>query len=554
MGQIGNKLRQNLPFIVFFLCALFLSYKRILLDGKEYPFIQSDAQIKLYQTANYSQFGLGNHKCLYPGRGLDPEFQFFPFDYPWAISIRGGLLTEDCYFQYPSYFSYLTLPVYKYLGLSGLNWFSFVLYILASVLVLFYLKYFVRLQSPIFLSFLTLLSLSGYPIYSGYEYTETTVGVFLFLFLFLFFTGKLDTLRSPDKTNTSNGLLFAFLSIVVGLIVSLAPYLRSELFIYLFFFLIISLVFAKQNFLTLAQKNPGLVFGFVIGLVIYAVWNYREFDHIFGVRGRLSLTDMGEKTVVDRLFLVKDFFLGNQYKVGWIRSASVLLLLLGAMFFTLRKSLKENSNLLVLPLTGIFSLLTISIISPYNPGGLFAGLRFTDLSFYLFIVSIGQVFAFLESKEPILWKSKLLHYGLLFLLILQTFLQIRILKKFFPLLDNVRNAQVELLELWEEGGNLPVLHKNIFDGILISTSYLTQPHFLVLNENKAKKIQSILAKEKIPGFHLIWYDGEKPYDMNFSRKMYDEKINNKYDFPEVEYKLTRDDSKYGYRLQRFSLK
>jgi hypothetical protein len=113
---------------------------------------------------------------------------------------------------------------------------------------------------------------------------------------------------------------------------------------------------------------------------------------------------------------------------------------------------------------------------------------------------------------------------------------------------------VELLELWEEGGNLPVLHKNIFDGILISTSYLTQPHFLVLNENKAKKIQSILAKEKIPGFHLIWYDGEKPYDMNFSRKMYDEKINNKYDFPEVEYKLTKDDSKYGYRLQRFSLK
>ncbi|MCZ8343528.1 MAG: hypothetical protein O9301_10880 [Leptospira sp.] len=554
MGQIGNILKQKLPYIFFSLCALFLSYKRIQLDEKDYPFIQSDAQIKLYQTANYSQYGLWNHKCLYPGREIDPDFQFFPFDYPWAISGNGGSLKEDCYFQYPSYFSYLTLPVYRYLGLHGLNWFSFLFYVFASLLILIHLKYLTRLQNPIFLSFLVFLSLSGYPIYSGYEYSETTVGVFLFLLLFLLLTQEQNSLVSKDEANTPVSPQYRILSFLAGFFVSLAPFLRSELFIYLFFYVAISLVLSKQNVLILFRKNRGLVFGLLAGLTFFAIWNFIEFGHIFGVRGRLSLADMGEKTVVDRLFLVKDFFLGNQHKVGWIRSASVLLIIIITLLFLSRKHLKENAHLLILPISGMISLLTISILSPYNPGGLFAGLRFTDLSFYMFIVTIGQLLAFVESKEPLLWKNKLLLSVLVFFLILQTFLQIRILKKFFPLLDTVRNAQVELLKRWEVGGNLPVLHKNLFDGILISTSYLTQFHFLVLAESDAKKIQSLLAKEKISGFHLIWYDGEKPYDRNFSRKMYDEKINNKYDFPEVEYKLTKDDSKYGYRLQQFSLK
>lgn len=535
----------QIPVLVLVGFSLFFTFKRIQLDSKNEALIQSDAQIKLYQTVNYSANGLSAHDCMYPGSDLDPGFEFFPFDYPWSISLKGKDFSENCHFQYPFLFSVITLPIYSVFGLFGLTWFSLLMYLSLSFVIFYFYIHKLSNDNWILSTLLTGILISGYPIYSAYEYTETTSAVFLTILFFVL----LDVTKN-SKLNIGKGIL----SFLIGIVFAISPFLRSEVFIYFFFFGVAFLLFRREEIKNTLIRNRFLLVGFCLGIGLFALINLNVFGHIFGVRGKVSLDDMGGRVFQEKFYLFQDFFLGNKHKVGWLRSAGLLFILisLGLIFYWVR--FKKEKRIFFWPFVSVFSLLVISIISPYNPGNLFAGLRFTDLSFYILVISVCVFFC--ESKTKNFLESKTwIHYLLLFLFGFQLFLQVRILKKFFPLMETVRDAQVELLKIWKKGGdNLPVLHKNLFDGLLISTSYLTQKHYLVINTEKAIELQKRMADAKIPGFHLIWYDGEKPYDVNVSREFFEEKINNRYDFPETKYQLGEEISKYGYKMQIFKLK
>ncbi|MDF3820586.1 hypothetical protein P3G55_11780 [Leptospira sp. 96542] len=531
------------PILVFVSITIFLFSKRLGLDSKGFPLIQSDAQIKLYQVVKYAQEGVSENSCYYPGKTLDPNFKFFPFDYPWAVPLEKKTLSEECYFQYPSFFAIVSLPVYRLFGLFGLTWMSFVLYILASILIFQCLRNEIGSKGILFQSMIVGILLFGYPIYSAYEYTETTVAVVLILaFYFRLFGGQ---------KNVSNFLSRVF-DFCLGFVCSIAPILRSEMFIYLLFFGILLVLLKKELVSEVFRTRSFLLAGFIFGIIAFMVWNFSLFGHIFGVRGMLSLQDMGGSSFEKRLFLIKDFYFGNEHKIGWIRSVGVLFIsIVFSNLFIPSKSSVEKNNRYFWFLNAILPVFVISVISPYNPGNLFAGLRFTDISFYLMVFAQGIILKDFTGFPSV--KEKIYTTILFVMLASQVYLQARITKGFFALMVHVRDAQVELLQIWKEHGNLPVIHKNVFDGLLISLSYLEQYHFLAINREEAIELQNTFKMNNIPGFYLIWYDAEKPFDPNFSKEMYDTKINNKYEFPEENYKLSSDRTEKGFRLQYYSL-
>ncbi|BDA79832.1 hypothetical protein LPTSP3_g27620 [Leptospira kobayashii] len=508
--------------------------------------IQSDAQIKYYQLIQYSEGGLQNHKCLYPGKNIDPDYRFFPFDYTWAVKGEGKTFREECVFQYPYFFALASIPIYSLFGVFGLTWVCLFLYLVTSFIVLGYIEKIVGLKSVLFRSLLAVIVISGYPIYSAYEYTETTLAVILVL-VFLFYI--LDQSSASPKFSRK-----PVIGLLLGFVASIAPYFRSEMFIYLFLAGALYLVLNSFQIFPLIRKNRFTLIGFLIGIAFFAVWNQIEFGNIFGVRGRISLGDLSGSGIGRQLVLIKSFFLGDSEKLGFLKAGGLLVVLgLVSLLYPRFKNFPTHSLEIVFwSIFGILSVIIVSILSPYNPGGLFAGLRFTDVSFYCLVITAAYFLYHLENFDSFGFKKGFLVFAGI-ILISQVYLQSRLLKSFFPLMNRVQESQVQLLNIWKEGEkeNLPVIHKNLFDALLISVSYLNQYHFLAINEKEANDLQDILYKNDFPGFHLFWYDGEKPYDNNSSKKLYDEKINNRYEFPARHYQLVSDRTELGYRIQRY---
>ncbi|TGN07072.1 LA_3751/LA_3752 family putative glycosyltransferase [Leptospira ilyithenensis] len=540
-----QKIINIIPFLILVIFSSYYIHKRIKLDGLGMPMIQSDAQIKYYQLIQYSEGGLQNHRCLYPGKSIDPDYRFFPFDYTWAVKGLNKTFREECVFQYPYFFTLASVPIYSLFGAFGLTWVCLILYLITSFVILLYIEKIIGLKSVLFRSLLAIISISGYPIYSAYEYTETTLAVLLVL-VFLFYT--LDQSSASPKFSKKPAIGF-----FLGLIVSIAPYLRSEMFIYLFLAGILYLVLHSFQVFPLIRKNRFVLIGFLIGVVFFAIWNQIEFGNIFGVRGRISLGDLSGSGMGRQLVLIKSFFLGDSEKLGFLKAGGLLVVLgVVSLYFCFGDLATYPLEIVFWSLFGILSVIIVSVLSPYNPGGLFAGLRFTDVSFYCFVIASAYFLYHLENLSSFRFKKEIFIFtGIL--LVSQIYLQSRLLKSFFPLMNRVQESQVQLLNIWKEGEreNLPVIHKNLFDALLISVSYLNQYHFLAINEEEAKDLQDILYKNDFPGFHLFWFDGEKPYDYNSSKKLYDEKINNRYEFPAHHYQLISDKTELGYRIQRY---
>ncbi|WP_411821741.1 LA_3751/LA_3752 family putative glycosyltransferase [Leptospira sp. 'Mane'] len=540
-----QKIINAIPLLILIIFSAFYIQKRIKLDGQGVPLIQSDAQIKYYQLIQYLEGGLQNHRCLYPGKSLDPDYRFFPFDYTWAVKGEGKTFRDECVFQYPYFFALVSIPIYSLFGAFGLTWICLFLYLITSFAVLFYIEKIVGLKSVLFRSLFAIISISGYPIYSAFEYTETTLAVLIVL-IFLFYI--LDQSSASPKFSKKPLVGFLF-----GFVASLAPYLRSEMFIYLFLAGVLYLSLHLPRIFSLIGRNRFTLIGFLTGVILFAVWNQTEFGNIFGVRGRISLGDLSDSGMNRQLLLIKSFFLGDSGKLGFLKAGGILAIFgIVSLYVHFKNRTTDSFEIVFWSLFGIFSVIIVAVLSPYNPGGLFAGLRFTDLSFYSFLITSAYLIVYLDQSDNHRFRKWILIFSSI-LFASQIYLQSRLLKSFFPLMHRVQESQVQLLNIWKEGEkeNLPVIHKNLFDALLISVSYLNQYHFLAINEREAKNLQDILYKNNISGFHLFWFDGEKPYDHNSSKKLYDEKINNRYEFIASHYQLVSDRTELGYRIQRY---
>ncbi|EMF99179.1 hypothetical protein LEP1GSC123_3438 [Leptospira borgpetersenii str. 200701203] len=213
-------------YFIYLFAVLFLIFNRFKLDDKV-PFVSSDSEIKYYQTIMFFEKGfkaVAESECLYPGKIYDPEFRYFPFDYPWAFLKENE--NRKCIFQYPPLFALLNgIPAYffgaKIITLLPLLYLFGCLLIFDKILSLFIDKTWVILIGtlvPFTLSF---------PALSSVEFSEVPLNNFLLLSFGYFLIRSLfaDKITVQNKNLNSNFRIFSFIS---GFLAVTAFFLRTE--------------------------------------------------------------------------------------------------------------------------------------------------------------------------------------------------------------------------------------------------------------------------------------------------------------------------------------
>ncbi|TGK31024.1 hypothetical protein EHQ12_02975 [Leptospira gomenensis] len=515
--------------------VLLFVWKRARWDGGVAPLIQTDAQIKTYQTAQYAANGLSDHRCYYAGREFDPEFRYFPFHYPWVVYTEETRSENTCRFQYPSFFSQMFAPLYRWTGYRFLNSAILLFYFLAAFLTYRIATTSLGLSKNLGIV-VFILALTGYPQNSGFEYSETVISNVCFLF---FLDRTLNLLG--EKTDE-----VVWVSLFCGIVGSLAVFLRSESVFYYSSLGIGTLVFSKRSFPVLLKKFRFLVIGFLVGGFVFSFSNYIEFGAILGIRSKLSYSDFLKLNWSVKLELLKGYFWGSSIQVGLLEYCIPML---AAVFaFPIWKKRETTAMYFLLLFTAISGMAFVQAFSPYNPGGLYAGLRFTEITYYCLILLAGAILRSIvpETKKPI-------PYLLYILCILQIFFSLYHTRKNLQVVDFVKKHHDLLQKEWASYPEYPVVHKSLFDMFLVSTSYLDKPHFVAKDETVWKELEAVLAEKQVPGIQVFYFGTTPPKDINAPQDFYEEWIDTKYPIRSGRYSLEEKKIVEGFVLERYVL-
>ncbi|MBM9576908.1 hypothetical protein JWG45_07040 [Leptospira sp. 201903070] len=529
-----HKVIHRTLWILSIFLVLFFVWKRVQWDRGVSPLIQTDAQIKLYQTAQYAQKGIKNHNCLYGAEAIDPEFKHFPFHYPWVIYTDSKRSADTCRFQYPAFFAQGFSGLYLLTGTRFLNGAILLFYFLVAFLVYKIATLRLEIQNQSIGLVVFILALTGYPQNSGFEYSETVISNLCFL---LFLNSTLAILLQGQSTK---------IGVLYGLIGSLALFLRSETVFYYFSLGLGSILFFKNSLKDLFWKFRYLLFGFLAGIIFFASLNYIEFGTALGIRSKITYSDFLKLNLLTKIELLKGYFLGTPIQVGLFSYCAPMIFgIVG--FFILKRNKTDVYRLLFF--VSVLGLLLVQTFSPYNPGGLYAGLRFTEISYYCFVLLLAIVFQSIQIREKVIANS------IVYLLcVLQIFFGLYHTRKNIQVVDFVKKHLEILQGEWNRYPTYPVVHKSLFDMFLISTSYLEKNHFVANNEKSWEHLESILVKNRVPGIQVFYFGLTPPKDINAPQDFYEEWIDTKYSLESKSYLLEEKKVVEGFVLERYSLK
>lgn len=510
--------------LIIFLAALvsFFIYKRVVWDSGISPLIQSDSQIKLYQTIQYKENGLQKHACYSKQIEIDPEFRFYPFRYPWVYFIQKENERKECVFQYPTFFAqfFSLLPIpYQFFNAVIL----FLYFILTAGLVLF-LRFLFDVHRTEILYLASLLFLVGYGISSAIEFSESIPS---HIFLLCFFYGVL-ALENQKKT-------FGWFAFISGISGGISIFLRSESVIYIGILGILIFIFNLRNIFSLIRRYSLLLLGFFFAVILLGGYNLYEFGEILGVRSKVSLNDFGRLQLSDRLYFFKEFLIGNTYRTGFISYCFPLIILISISFIRFKLSYSQK----FVGWVGILSLLFVVLLSPYSQGGLYLGLRYTEFSYLLFSIFVISLYSKEENLDRKQW--------ILLLIVFQIVLGFYHVKRNFKTIDFVKKYHEILQTEWVKYSDAPVIHLSTFDLLLISDSFLKKPHLIANKQSEFSILETRLHNLGIPKFQVFVYDFKPPKDDNISDEFYDEWVNSKYEIQSKYYKILSDSNTAGYR-------
>ncbi|MCG6192917.1 hypothetical protein LFX25_06640 [Leptospira sp. FAT2] len=533
-SNVKGTVRIVLAILSVSIVVLFV-WKRFQWDSGASPLIQTDAQIKVYQTAQYAKNGINNHDCYYEGGRWDLEFRYFPFHYPWVVYMEEVKSDRTCRFQYPSFFAQGFALLYRWTGYRFLNFAILSFYFLAAFLtVCISVKRFGVSDSVGFA--VGILALTGYPQNSGFEYSETVISNVCFL---LFLNAALGVALQAEESKTA---------VLYGFAGSLAVFLRSESVFYYFALGLGTILFLKLSIPELLKRFRFLLIGFLAGGVLLALYNYHEFGAVLGIRSKLSYSDFLKLNLTTKLELLKGYFFGSSIQVGLFSYCFPMIAGMIGFLFLQKKKSDWSGAYSVLLFTGILGMLLVQTFSPYNPGGLYAGLRFTEISYYCFTLLIGIVIHTVQNSE-----RRRAHYAVYFLCILQIFFCLFHTRKNIQVVDFVKKHHEILQREWKAYPDFPVVHKSLFDMFLVSTSYLDKPHFVAKDETSWKGLESVLEKNRVRGFQVFYFGLTPPKDINAPQDFYDEWINTKYEIRSSKYSLQERKVVEGFVLERYVL-
>ncbi|EMN00970.1 LA_3751/LA_3752 family putative glycosyltransferase [Leptospira noguchii] len=517
-------------YCIYMLVVLFLVFNRSKLDDK-IPFVSSDSEIKYYQTIMFAEKGIQESECSYPGKIYDPEFRYFPFDYPWAFLKENR--NQKCLFQYPPIFALLNgLPAYlfgtKIITLLPLLCLFGCFLVFDKILSLFIDK------AGIVLIFTLIPFALSFPVLSSVEFSEVPLNNLLLL---SFGYSLLRSLFSNKiEIKNSNFRIFSFVS---GILATTAFFLRTESAFPVFLFGFLSL-FSET---TRKRLKEYLMFSGVGAIVSFGLIGYLNFiysGHPMGIRFIVSSGDaMNQFSFGKQILIFQSYLLGDETKSGFLKACPYTILVLGIFSNLIRK--RTLSGETIFGLVGIGTIFAISFLSPYTAGVHHFGLRYLESGFIF--LSAG-IFIFLYQRNiefPNAGKV------LVLLAFLSLYYNYKFTREGFKILFGAIRPYTEIQNEFQS--RKIIVHKGQFTNYLIGYSYLNSIHFTAVTEKDSILLEETFKKNQITSYSILEYDLEPPKDPNLPEKQFKEKIAVRFPDPNRFYK--QKDSK---KILNFTLK
>ncbi|WP_061218529.1 LA_3751/LA_3752 family putative glycosyltransferase [Leptospira weilii] len=529
-------------YFIYLLVVLFLIFNRLKLDNKV-PFVSSDSEIKYYQTIMFFEKGLkaiAESECFYPGKVYDPEFRYFPFDYPWAF-LKGNE-NRKCLFQYPPLFALLNgIPAYffgaKIITLVPLLCLLGCLLIFDKILSLFIDKAWVVLIGalvPFTLSF---------PALSSVEFSEVPLNNFLLLSFGYFLIRSLfaDKITVQNENLNSNFRIFSFVS---GFLALTAFFLRTESAFPVFLFGFLAF-FSKKTRNNLKEYLVFSALGGVLSFGLIGVLNLFYSGHPMGIRFLVSSQDaMSQFSIGKQIVILQGYLLGDTTKSGFLKASPYAILIFGIFSDLIRK--KELSGESILGLVGIGTLFSISFFSPYTAGVHHFGLRYLESGF-IFLSAGIFVFLYRKSIEfPNIGKI------LILLASLSLYYNYKFTREGFKILFGSIAPYLQIQNEFQS--KRIIVHKGQFTNYLIGFSYLNSIHFTVNTEKDATQLEQILKKNQVDSYSILEYESEPPRDPNLPEKQFKEKIAVRFPDPNRYYREKDRKKILNFSLRTYELK
>lgn len=510
--------------LALLLCIGYLFYKRIGWDSGLSPLIQSDSQIKLYQTIEYKERGIHSHQCYSKYKDFDEGYRFYPFRYPWTYFTTTMSGEKTCVFQYPSFFaqgfSLLPIPYRFYNGII------LILYLLLSYAVVLFIRSIFEIEKFEYLALAGILYLVGYGISSAIEFSESIPSQILLLFFF-YAVFRLESDKPP---------LSFWSTFTCGFFGGVSIFLRSEAVIYIGFLGLAVIYFNRKHFVSFVKRYLPFVCGFALALVLLGYYNYHEFQEVLGVRSKVSFNDFSRLQIPDRIHLISEFFLGDTNRVGFLFYCTPIILLFGYLIFKIK--LNQLQKLLIS--VALSSFFGVVLLSPYSSGGLYLGMRFTEFSYLLFCIFAISLLKTVTNKKQF--------QIILFMVFLQLGFGFYHVRKNFKTLDFVKRYHDIFQEKLENQPNAPVVHLSTFDLLLISDSFLKKPHWIVNKQSEFNDLESKFFNSGVDVFQVFVYDFKPPKDANVTEVFYNEWVDTKYEIESKFYKKKSDEEIAGFRF------
>ncbi|WP_442496481.1 LA_3751/LA_3752 family putative glycosyltransferase [Leptospira interrogans] len=522
-------------YCIYTLVILFLALNRSKLDN-QIPFVSSDSEIKYYQTVMFAEKGIRaiqESECHYPGKIYDPEFKYFPFDYPWAFLKENK--NRKCLFQYPPLFALLNGLLSYLLGtkiitlLPLLCLFGCFLFF-DKILFLFIDKAWIVLIStliPFVLSF---------PVLSSVEFSEVPLNNLLLLSFGYFLIRSLFSNKIKIEIKDSNFRIFSFVS---GILATTSFFLRTESVFPVFLFGLLSL-FSET---TRKKLKEYLIFSGIGAIVSFGLIGYLNFiysGHPMGIRFLISSGDaMNQFSFGKQILIFQGYLLGDETKSGFLKASPYTILVLGIFSNLIRK--RTLSGETIFGLVGIGTIFGISFLSPYTVGVHHFGLRYLESGFIF--LSAG-IFIFLYQRNiefPNAGKV------LVLLALFSLYYNYKFTREGFKILFGAIKPYTEIQNEFQS--RKIIVHKGQFTNYLIGYSYLNSIHFAVVTEKDSIQLEETFKKNQIQSYSILEYDLEPPRDPNLPEKQFKEKIAVR--FPDPSYFYKQKDSK---KILNFTLK
>jgi hypothetical protein len=294
-------------------------------------FFSSDEGLKFIQLQNFIRKGWGSFTIDYPGQVLDPHLRYVPINNPPPL-IRDGRI----FAVYPIFFPMLAAPLYSLFNYAGL----YLIPLFSGLLTLIISGYISRLSSENGSSSILLLGLCTPLLFYSLLFWDHTLGTLLFALALLLLMKDFEYPRQLS-------LLLA------GIIMGLAIWIRSELYVMGLVMPVTYFLFGKRRFRHVAPLSLG-IFIALAPLWLFQLFVYGDFvgPHV----GHLAWLGEELPVTTNRLLIIYNTLLeGNPSPV----LSFLFIMAFVASILTVRSPrLRTNSALVII----VFAALVLASI------------------------------------------------------------------------------------------------------------------------------------------------------------------------------------------------